>query len=97
MAPPEILAPTSNARQLNLTIQALDKDATLSIRKAAAIYNVSRRTLVRRQNGVASKRDQPAKTRKLTNSEEMVIVDPILEQESEGKPPRISIARAMAD
>ena len=97
MASPRNLRSTSDASKLNLAIQALDNDASLLIRRAAAIYNVSRKTLGRRQSGVASKRDIPAQTRKLTDSEEKVIASQILKQVSEGKPPRISIVQAVAD
>ena len=57
MTLPRNLRSTSDASKLNLTIQALDNDASLLIRRAAAIYNVSRKTLGRRQSGVTSKRD----------------------------------------
>jgi hypothetical protein len=97
MAPPKILTPISNTGQLNLALQALDKDATLSIRQAAAIYEVPYTTLHRRRNGIASKRDQTAKTRKLTNSEEEAIVNQILDLNSKGMPPRVVVVRDMAD
>jgi hypothetical protein len=41
--------PASDEARLQLALKAIKRDATLSQRRAAAIYNVSRMTLARRR------------------------------------------------
>lgn len=41
----------SNERQIQTALQALKQDATLSLRRAAAIYKVTHTTLSRRRAG----------------------------------------------
>ena len=62
-----------NKGQLLLAIDAIRKDPNLSMRSIAAIYNVPRTTLRYRKAGMLSRRDIPANSRKLTDSEESVI------------------------
>jgi hypothetical protein len=45
----------SNERQVQIALQALDQGATLSLRRAAAIYNVPRKTLSDQRAGRLAK------------------------------------------
>ena len=57
----------------NLALQAMQNDSSLSIRRAAQLYNVSRVTLGRRLKGTTPRRDSPPNSAKLTELEEKVI------------------------
>jgi hypothetical protein len=83
--------------QLFLTLQAMKQDPKLSTRHAATIYNVSRVILGRRQNGTLSQRDSPPNSAKLTELEEQVIVDHILDLDSRSYPPRLGEVGDMAN
>jgi hypothetical protein len=72
-----------------LAIQALQNDPKLSLRRAAKIYKVSLTTLWRRQQGILSLRDTIPKSRKLSDLEEQIIVQFILDLDSRGFPPRL--------
>lgn len=82
--------PKNDEGQIILALQALEKDSTLSLRAAAEIYAVHYTKLSRRRRGMQSRRDIPANSRKLTDLEESVIVQYILELDSKGFPPRLS-------
>ena len=64
----------SNESHIILALQALENDPRLSVRKAAKLYNVSRTTLTRRQNGKHSRAEIIVKSRKLSNLEERTII-----------------------
>ena len=83
--------------QIVLALQALRNDPTLSLRAAAEIYSVHHTKLSRRQRGKQSRRDITANSRKLTDLEESVIVQYILDLDSKGFPPRLSGVEDMAD
>ncbi|KAJ3551518.1 hypothetical protein NPX13_g11344 [Xylaria arbuscula] len=87
----------SKEAQLLLAIQAIQKDPTLSVRAAAKIYNVPETTLRDRQRGILPRRDIPANSRKLTDSEEKAIVQYILDLDSRAFPPRLSSVEDMAN
>jgi DDE superfamily endonuclease/helix-turn-helix, Psq domain len=80
-----------------LALQALKNDPSLSTRRAAIVYNVPRSTLRDRQSGRQSRRDTQPKSRKLTDSEESVIVQYILELDARAFPPRLSGVEDMAN
>lgn len=88
--------PSYEAR-LTLAIQALEKDAFLSERRAAAIYNVPRTSLQKRRAGSTPKRDYTPVARKLTKLEEEAIVRYILELDLRGLAPTRVMVRDMAD
>ena len=73
--------------QIQLALQALKQDATISQRRAAAIYSVPRRTLTDRRAGRPSRADSTPKSRKLDDNEEEVIVEYILELDARGFAP----------
>jgi hypothetical protein len=87
----------SNERQIQTALQALKQDATLSLRRAAAIYNVSRTTLSYRRAGRPSQADCWPKLRNLTKLEEEVVVKHILELITRGFPPRLAAVADMAN
>ena len=87
----------STESKLILALQALENDPNLSVKRASSIYNVARSTLISRRAGVKSRRDIQPKSRKLTNSEERVIVQYILHLDSKGFPPRLSGVEDMAN
>ncbi|KAG6996543.1 hypothetical protein FocnCong_v015657 [Fusarium oxysporum f. sp. conglutinans] len=80
-----------------LALQALQNDPKLSLRRAAKIYKVSLTTLWRRQQGILSQRDTIPKSRKLSDPEEQIIVQFILDLDSRGFPPRLRGVEEMAN
>jgi hypothetical protein len=87
----------SKERQIQLALQALKQDVKLSIRRAAAIYNVPKSTLHQRRAGRPSRVDTMANSRNLTNDEEQVIVTHILELVARGESPRLAAVADMAN
>ena len=87
----------SKDSQLFLAIHAIKKDPSLTIRAAAKIYSVSRTTLQRRLNGVSSIRDSTPKSKKLTDLEEIIIVQYVLDLDSRAFPPRLREVEDMAN
>jgi hypothetical protein len=87
---------STEARML-LALQALLNSPKLSVRRAADAYEVPRNTLRRRQNGIQSRRDTTQKSRRLSNLEEEIIVQFILDLDSRGFPPRHSFIEEMAN
>jgi hypothetical protein len=87
----------SKERQIQLALQALKQDATLSLQRAAAIYNVSRATLSDQRAGRPSQADYRPKSMNLTKTEEGVVVEYILELITRGFPPRLAAVADMAN
>jgi hypothetical protein len=71
-----------------LAPQALQNDPKLSIRRAAKTYQIHKKRLRRRRNGIQSQRDTIPKSRRLSGLEEQIIVQYILNLDSRGFPPR---------
>ncbi|KAL2885554.1 hypothetical protein HOO65_070016 [Ceratocystis lukuohia] len=86
-----------NEANINLALQALKKDPKLSPYRASEIYKVSYRTLQRRCNGTPSRRDTIPKSRRLSDLEEQIIVQFILDLDSRGFPPRLHGVEEMAN
>lgn len=87
---------TQEARVI-LSIEAIRTSKKLSRRAAAKIYNVPEATLCHRMNGrIAFDHRRPG-LQKLTELEEEVIVQYVLDLDSRGFPPRIEDVREMAD
>jgi hypothetical protein len=97
MSQPQNNLPASKEARLQLALQALKRDATLSQRRAAAIYNVSRMTLGRRHAGTPLRRDCRPNMSRLRKTEEDVIVQHILDLYLRGFPPRLATVKDMAD
>ena len=83
--------------QIQTALQALKQDATLSLRRAAAIYNVSLATLGHRRAGRPPQADYWPKSKNLTKIEEEVVVEHILELVARGFPPRLAAVADMAN
>ncbi|KAL9563829.1 hypothetical protein ACKAV7_012071 [Fusarium commune] len=88
--------PNVEARIL-LALRALQNDPKLSLRRAAGLYQVRYWTLHRRQKGILSTRDSIPKSRKLSDLEEQIIVQFILDLDSRGFPPRLRCVEEMAN
>jgi DNA-binding transcriptional regulator YiaG len=97
MLPQQHRSDASKECQMQLAIQAIKQDATLSQRRAAAVYRVSQATLSKRRAGQPSRADSLANSRNLDNNEEQVIVEHILELVARGFPPRLTAMADMAD
>jgi hypothetical protein len=80
-----------------LALQALQNDPKLSAQGAAKIYEVNPRTLQRRRRGIRSRRDIIPNSRKLSDLEEKVLLESILDQISRGFSPQIRIIEDMAN
>jgi hypothetical protein len=80
-----------------LALEAVKKDPSLSLRAAAKIYGIDHTKLVRRRRGICVRRDIPANSRKLTDLEESVILQYILDLDSRSFPPRLSGVEDMAN
>jgi hypothetical protein len=72
-------------------------DPKLSARAAANIYSMSHNKLCARRCGIPSRRDISANSRKLTDLEESVVVQYILDLATKGFPPRMSVVEDMAN
>ena len=83
--------------RVGLAIQAIRKDATLSERRAAAIYNARRTTLQDRRAGKASRRDIQANSSKLTKHEDEAILRYVSKLDARGFAPTLGYLREMAD
>jgi hypothetical protein len=80
-----------------LTLQALQNNPKLSAQGATKIYKVNPRTLQRRRRGIQSRRDIIHRLRKLSKSEEDILLQSILDQILRGFPPQIRIIEEMAN
>jgi hypothetical protein len=80
-----------------LALQALQNDSKLSLRRAANIYEVNYWKLRRRQNGIQSRCDFIPKSRKLSDLEEQIIIQFILDLDSRGFPSRLRFVEEMAN
>jgi DDE superfamily endonuclease/Tc5 transposase DNA-binding domain/helix-turn-helix, Psq domain len=86
-----------NETQLNLALQAIRKTPNLSTRRAAKIYQVGHRRLGERLRGIPPRRDISANSRRLTDLQESVLSEYILELDSKGFPPRLCVVEDMAN
>ena len=83
--------------QIHLALQSIKRDATISQRRAAAIYRVPRKTMGDRRAGRPSRADSTPISRNLDNNEEKVIVQHILELVARGFPPRLAAVADIAN
>jgi hypothetical protein len=74
MAPQQHQSDALKESQVQLALQAIKQDVTISQRRAAAIYRVPRKTMSDRRTGRPSRADSTPKSRNLDNNEEKVIV-----------------------
>src|SRR4029434_6752625 len=88
--------PNIEARTL-LALQALQNNPNLRVKPTARIYKISEARLRRRQDGIQSRGDIIPNSRRLSNLEEQIIVQFILDLDSRGFPPRLRAVEEMAD
>jgi hypothetical protein len=91
------MSQSSNEARILLALQAIQNNPKLSTRRAATIYQVPFTTLYRRQNGIQSRCDTMPNSRKLTDQEEDIIVQFILDLDSRGFPSRLRFIEDMAN
>jgi hypothetical protein len=80
-----------------LAIQAIKQDASLSSRTASSLYSIPKSTLQDRRAGKPARGDCEANSKKLTKLEEEVIVEYILNLDSQGFGPTLATIREMAN
>ena len=80
-----------------LTLEALKKDPKLSVRKAATLYEIPESSLRARRAGKQPRHEIPANLRKLTDLEEKVLLERVLDLDTRGFQPRLSDVREMVD
>jgi hypothetical protein len=83
--------------QIVLALRAMQNDPKLSARAAGKIYSVDHQKFSRRRHGMQPRRDIPASSRKLTDLEESVLIQHILDLSAKGSPPRVSVVEDMAN
>jgi hypothetical protein len=82
---------------MQTALQALKQDATLSLQRAAAIYNVSQTTLSYQRARRPSQADYRPKSINLTKTKEGVVVKYILKLISRRFPPRLAAVADIAN
>ncbi|KAM5528251.1 transposase [Fusarium oxysporum f. sp. phaseoli] len=87
----------SNEARILLALQALQNNPKLSLRRAAKIYEVGFGTLRNRQNGIQSRDAWVPKSRRLTDLEEQIIVQFLLDLDSRGFPSRLRFVEEIAN
>ncbi len=80
-----------------LAIEAIRTSKKLSYRSAAKIYNIPKSTLSARMNGRTTIHERRPAAHKLTEIEEEVIVQKILDMDSRGFAPRLAGVEDMAN
>jgi hypothetical protein len=91
------MEPLPKESRINLTLEALKKYSDLSIRKASTIYEVPEASLCHRRARRPLRREIPTNLRKLTNLEEKVLLERVLDLDTRGFQPRLSDIREIAD
>jgi len=87
----------SQEARIHLTIGAMRQNRKLSRRAAAKVYNARFSTLTDRINGRAPLKERRPATHKLTELEEEIIVQHILELDTRGFGPRLADVEDMAN
>ncbi|KAF1922431.1 uncharacterized protein M421DRAFT_411397 [Didymella exigua CBS 183.55] len=83
---------------IQLALQAVKQDATLTLRRAAAIYNAPYNTLRNRYAGRTARANCTPKSRNMDQTkEDDVVVKHILELVTRGFPPRLAAVADMAN
>jgi len=88
---------TSKEARLQLAKHAIDQSHLQSERAAAKAYDAVRTTLRRRRKGIPSRVDKQANCRKLTDIEENVVEQYILDLAVRGQPPTLKRVADMAN
>ncbi len=85
-----------NEQQVQLALQAMERDEKLSLRKAAKLYSVAPMTLHERRKGIRSRAETIANSRNLDPLEEQAIVRRVLDLYEQGFSPGLSVVEDMA-
>ncbi|KAJ0134501.1 Uncharacterized protein HZ326_22450 [Fusarium oxysporum f. sp. albedinis] len=91
------MSQSNKEAQILLALQAYQADPKLSLRRAAKIYEVNFSTLYYRNSGMQARSDWVPKQRKLSDLEEQVIVQFILDLDLRGFPPKMLGVEEMAN
>jgi hypothetical protein len=91
------MPPASKEARVILALEAIRNDGQLSLRAAAKLYNVPETILRHRRSGMPARRDSPANSKKLTQSEGEAIVQYVLELVARYFPPRVRGVEDMAN
>jgi hypothetical protein len=83
--------------QIIMAMEAIRSTKSISCRRAASIYQVPETTLRARINGRPPRSDTRPKVQNLTDLEEQVIVNNILDLDSRGFPPQLADVENMAN
>ncbi|KFZ25103.1 hypothetical protein V502_00412, partial [Pseudogymnoascus sp. VKM F-4520 (FW-2644)] len=92
-----MMPPKSDEKNVILALQAMQNNPSLSARAAGKIYSVNHEKLCRQKLGIPSRRNIAANSQKLTDLEESVIVQHILNLAIKGFPPQMSVVEDMAN
>src|ERR1700761_7182273 len=87
----------NDENQINLAIQALQRDPKLRVYTASKLFEVDHRKLACRLRGILPRRAIVANSRKMTDLEESVVVEYILDLAAKGFPPRLCVVEDMAN
>jgi hypothetical protein len=83
--------------RINLALSALQSNQVPSLRKAAVLYRVAESTLRYHQRGYGFQRNAQVNNRKLTATEEKVLLQRIILLDNRGLSPSLPFVRRMAD
>lgn len=97
MTPPTTTQSRFNEDEVFFAVSALNSQQLQSQRAAASIFGASRRTVRRRRDGIAARRDCQPNSKKLSKLEEEVITEYILDLDTRGVSPTLGAVRDMAD
>ena len=87
----------TNETRINLAIQTIRDQPKSRVRAIAKIYEVDYRRLGERLRGVPPRRAILANSRKMTDLEESVLVEHILDLAAKGFPPRLCVVEDIAN
>ena len=97
MPPPKRVQISPNEGSILLAISAFQSGQFPSISAAATAYNIPKTTLYHRIRGRPSREDYVPTNKKLLGAKEDVLVRDILNLDSQGLSPSLSLIRDMAD
>lgn len=86
----------SREPQIQLALQTLKQDATLSNRRATALYSIPESTLRSQRARKQYLPDRRPKSIRLTPTEEEVIVQKVLNLDAQGFSPRLTNVKAIS-
>ena len=91
------MPPILKEAKIILALEAIQNNNKLSLRAAAKLYEIPFSTVRDRHAGRPARRDLPANSRRLTDSEEKAIIQYILELDARSFPLRLCGVEDMAN